>query len=171
MIAAFGFFAGFLYLVFKDIILSGSFTHQWDIRVKDALIRFKDINTGTIICGLALLLLRLSISIDWIHTFSPRPSIQSTFRTICIVNIVISLIFYITCTFVKIFSCTPRSKIWNPFQHGTCINTYAVDLSVGVYNLLLDLIMIAMPHMVIWRIQLNLRQKLAISGLFAVGAL
>jgi hypothetical protein len=171
MITAFGFYAGFLYVIFKTNILFGAFVHLWNLRVKEAFVYLETTNTNTILCGFALLFLRLSISIDWIHTFSPRSSIRSPFRTICIVNIVINLLFYIVIIPLVIFACTPRSKIWNPFQHGTCINIFAVDLATGVFNLLLDLIMIAMPHMVIWSIHLSFRQKLAVSGLFAVGAL
>jgi hypothetical protein len=171
MITAFGFYASFLYLIFKQTIHFGSFHHLWNLRVKDALFYLEHANKEAILCLFALLFLRLSISIDWIHTFSPRASIRSTFSIICIVNIFINLLFYTICIPLIIFACTPRSKIWNPFQHGTCINVSAVEIATGAFNLLLDLIMVAMPHMVIWRIQLSLRQKLAISGLFAVGSL
>ena len=82
-----------------------------------------------------------------------------------------NFLFYTVTIFVMIFACTPRSKIWNHFEEGTCVNIFAVNVASSVFNFVLDLVMLGMPQRVIWRLQLSTKRKIAISLLFAVGIL
>jgi len=119
----------------------------------------------------ALLLLKIAIFLDWIHIFVGSPGIRGSFYWACIGNIVVNAIFYTVTIFVMIFACTPRSKIWNRFEEGTCVNVFAVTVASSFFNFLLDLVMLGMPQGIIWRLQLSTKKKVAISLLFAVGVL
>jgi hypothetical protein len=44
-------------------------------------------------------------------------------------------------------------------------------LSAAVSNMLVDLMIIAMPWPLIWQLQMPVRQKIAVGGVFTLGAL
>ncbi|KAF1960479.1 hypothetical protein CC80DRAFT_392447, partial [Byssothecium circinans] len=172
MIAALAIYAGFIYIVWVCYLHPGSFVHQWNVRVKDLKPFFEvrnNINVASILYGVALLLLKVAIFLDWIHMFGGSQGIRGGFYWACIGNIVVNFVFYTALIFVTIFACTPRSKIWNHFEEGTCINIFAVNVASSVFNFVLDLVMLGMPQRVIWRLQLSTKKKVAISLLFAVG--
>jgi hypothetical protein len=129
------------------------------------------VNIGVILYGLAMMLLKVSIMLDWIHMFALSRSIHRRLYYACIVNISIIITFYFACVFAEIFACTPRSKIWNVFEHGTCVNSYAIMVASSVFNFVLDLAMLALPPYLIWQTTLSTGRKIAISAVFTVGIL
>jgi hypothetical protein len=118
-----------------------------------------------------MLLLKVCILLDWIHIFAPSHGVRGRFYWTCISNIIVSVLFYTACVFVEIFACIPRSKIWNTFDKGTCVNVFIVPFVTGVFNLILDVVMLVMPLSVIWRLHLSRPKKIAVSMLFGVGTL
>ncbi|KAH8732138.1 hypothetical protein GQ44DRAFT_735788 [Phaeosphaeriaceae sp. PMI808] len=158
MIAALAIYAGFIYIVWICYLHPGSFVHQWN-----------NINVACILYGVALLLLKVAIFLDWIHVFGGSQGIRGGFYWACIANIVVNFVFYTTTIFVMIFACTPRSKIWNQLEEGKCVNIFAVNVASSVFNFILDLVMLSMPQRIIWNLQLSTKKKVAVSLLFAVG--
>jgi hypothetical protein len=130
---------------------------------------YQTVNHATIVYGLAMALLKISILLDWIHIFAPSSAIRGTFYWACVGNIIINALFYFSSIVAGIFACTPRSKIENFFEHGTCINTPALFLAASIFNLIMDLVMLGMPQKVIWELTLPIRKKMAISVVFAFG--
>ncbi|KAF2848571.1 hypothetical protein T440DRAFT_470172 [Plenodomus tracheiphilus IPT5] len=115
---------------------------------------------------MVMLLLKISIFIDWIHVFVPPQVVRGGFYYACVGNMVMNIIFYVACLFVEIFACTPREKIWNFFVRGTCVNVYLINVASSVFNFVLDVVMLGMPQYKIWRLQLSKKRKVAISLLF-----
>ena len=80
-------------------------------------------------------------------------------------------IFYIVYIFVPIFLCFPRSKIWNPEEHGHCLDVNALYLASAVFNMLSDIAMLSVPIYLIWNLQMSTRRKLGVSAIFLTGGL
>lgn len=118
-----------------------------------------------------MLFLKIAILLDWIYIFAPSHGLRGKFYYTCVANIILSLLFYIPLILIEIFACTPRSKIWNSSIDGKCVDIYVVNVASSVFNFVLDLMMLAMPLSVIWKLQLSRRKKVALSMLFTVGIL
>ena len=121
--------------------------------------------------GVTSLLLKVSILLDWISTFAPSHGYRNTFYYACVGMIATTTLFYTACILVEIFPCTPRSKLWDHFENGRCVNSYAVNVASSAFNFVLDVIMFGMPHRIIWTLQLSRRKKIATSLLFVAGLL
>ncbi|KAF2111376.1 hypothetical protein BDV96DRAFT_690295 [Lophiotrema nucula] len=130
--------------------LSGNVLHQWNVQLKDLSGILYDINAGTIIYGNVIMLLKVGILIEWIHIFVPR-GLRNEFFWICHITIWTNVMFYVACTVVEIFGCTPREKIWKKLlPGGRCVNNYAVILASSVINFISGIIVLALPQRIIW---------------------
>ena len=82
------------------------------------------------------------------------------------------LVFYFIMTIVTVAMCSPRKKIWNPLMKtGRCFNSNAIYLVTGWFNVASDFLILILPIIPIWRLQMPLRRKFAILAIFATGAL
>lgn len=84
--------------------------------------------------------------------------------------IVIILVFYVIATFVQIFACSPREKIWNPLiTEGHCINISAGGLITASFSMVSDIFIFVLPAKTVWNLQIPCSKKLRIVALFATG--
>lgn len=118
------------------------------------------------------MLLKVAILVDWAHLFNPlkkRNVMYWAIRTLLVVN----MIYYITAAFLESFRCTPLRKIWDVFYDGGyCpINVIVMNLVSSVINILSDLAILAVPQMVIWRLNMTRATKAGVSVLFLIGIL
>ncbi|KAL1981058.1 hypothetical protein VTN96DRAFT_3123 [Rasamsonia emersonii] len=65
--------------------------------------------------------------------------------------------------------CTPFQYLWDKTIPGTCINLPAAWLSVSIINMILDLIIIALPMPMLWNLRMPVSKKIAVSGIFSLG--
>ncbi|KAL4906507.1 hypothetical protein BDW74DRAFT_176827 [Aspergillus multicolor] len=80
-----------------------------------------------------------------------------------------NLAFYLANFFLKIFQCIPRAKIWNTELPGHCININIPILVTAAINVLSDLLMLCLPIICVWRLQMSTKRKLGVSAIFAAG--
>ncbi len=116
--------------------------------------------------------LKLAILIDWLRVFIPpgkRNAMHTTFHFLIWSNI----IYYVSGTFLEIFRCIPRQKIWDPlFEGGYCpVNIEANNFASAIVNLVSDMAILALPQWVIWRLNMSKGRKVGISLLFVIGIL
>ncbi|KAJ5285476.1 hypothetical protein N7524_000782 [Penicillium chrysogenum] len=67
--------------------------------------------------------------------------------------------------------CRPISFNWNKNQSGTCISAKSFFFGNAISNLLIDVIILALPIPMVLQLQLRLSQKLTILGIFLLGGL
>ena len=67
--------------------------------------------------------------------------------------------------------CRPFEYNWNKYIPGTCGNTTQAYEAVGILNLFADLTIIILPMPVLWRLQLPVAKKVALTFVFGVGIL
>ena len=94
------------------------------------------------------------------------------FRSVCILAEAIVACYFFACLFVTIFECKPVSFHWNKnIPGGSCINQPAFYQWNGVANLLIDFMILSLTFPMVWNLKINVRQKVTLSGIFALGTL
>jgi hypothetical protein len=132
----------------------------------------KHVHLGSIFYGLVIMLLKAAILLDWLRIFVPRGQRNAMFW-ISHGLIWSNVLFYGVGTIVEIFQCTPREKIWNAlYEAGSCpIHMPAHMFASGIINLVSDIMILALPQKVIWKLHISTHNKVGVSLLFAVGIL
>lgn len=108
-----------------------------------------------------------SILLLYHRIFKPsRITVWAIYATLALV-----ISYNISIMFASIFACTPREKYWNITIPGTCIELLSLGVAGSALNLATDLIILCLPMPMVWKLRLPLKQKLAVIGIFATGAL
>ncbi|KAJ5726289.1 uncharacterized protein N7483_007646 [Penicillium malachiteum] len=71
--------------------------------------------------------------------------------------------------FVDIFQCLPIRYNWDLSIDGKCIQQGAFYVSTAALNLFTDLLVISIPIIITWRLQMPLRRKLAVCLILCLG--
>ena len=79
--------------------------------------------------------------------------------------------FYLAYLFVDIFQCVPRRKIWDPTVPGKCISVHVLLIAPAGINIVSDCLILVLPIYLISRLQMTLKNKLAIVAIFSSGFL
>ncbi|KAI1503031.1 hypothetical protein F5X99DRAFT_417450 [Biscogniauxia marginata] len=127
----------------------GLFIHQWNIRVKDLEKFIYPYILASILYCFNLMFIKVSILLEWAHIFVPRSSRNAFFWTCYGMiwaksSLVIATITTINC------ACSPRERIWRRWIPGTCINITAFNVFVASFKLGFDILILLLPHRVIW---------------------
>ncbi|KAI2610066.1 uncharacterized protein GGS25DRAFT_244581 [Hypoxylon fragiforme] len=71
---------------------------------------------------------------------------------------------------IGLLVCRPIEKNWDPTAVGTCGDQIAAYTAVSIYNVVVDVVMCLMPIPMILKLQLKKPYKLALLGIFSIGA-
>ena len=118
---------------------------------------------------ISILAIKLSILFLILRIF--LSAYRDIFYWVTVLLIAANTIFYSIAFFVAIFSCTPRSKIWNPKGPGHCLNGKVVYIFSASFNATSDICMLTVPIYLVWTLQTSLKRKIGISAIFGSGAL
>ncbi|KAI1822703.1 hypothetical protein F4861DRAFT_540750 [Xylaria intraflava] len=72
---------------------------------------------------------------------------------------------------VAISQCIPIAYQWDKTIDGHCIDQLSYYRWVSVPNVIHDVVMLILPLPMVWSLQIDLRQKLALSGVFLIGSI
>ncbi|TRX88390.1 hypothetical protein FHL15_010703 [Xylaria flabelliformis] len=72
---------------------------------------------------------------------------------------------------LTIFQCKPIAFQWDRSLGGTCVNQVAYFRAISALSTVHDLAMLILPLPAVWRLQLETRRKVALSGVFLVGSI
>ena len=107
-------------------------------------------------------------------------SILLLYRRIFVTPVVKSITFVVGCilaawlvavVFTQIFSCTPVEGSWKPTTARHCIDSIIFYEAVAISNVLLDFMLLLLPIPVVWKLNMSMRRKAQVCGIFLVGAL
>lgn len=85
--------------------------------------------------------------------------------------IVVLALIYTAAIFTVIFSCKPIRKFWYPDIQGTCIDLYPRTTAPALVNIITDILVLLLPILPVWKLQMPRKQKMFLFGVFAVGTL
>ena len=72
---------------------------------------------------------------------------------------------------VSIFTCKPIHGFWDTTFPSTCISTREFFLGNAIPNICMDVFILSLAVRKVWQLQMPVRQKLLVSGLFLLGGL
>ncbi len=93
------------------------------------------------------------------------------FRIALYISSFIVMGYWVACTIVAIAGCHPVSKNWDKLGPGVCIDEINFFRWNGICNLIIDVLVLCLPMPMVWRLKIDLKQKLVLSAIFGLGAL
>jgi hypothetical protein len=116
--------------------------------------------------------IKFAIILQYIELFAParvNRKMYWAFHGLLWTNI----LFYITEVFVEIFRCHPIPKAWNLLiTEGACpVDFLKLTVVAACINLASDIIILILPQICIWKLQMGSKQKAFISVLFLIAIL
>jgi hypothetical protein len=142
--------------------------HGWDINRQEANEAVYWFNVAAIHYGIMIGIAKLAVL--WLYRRVFSPAKRSMLDLSIIALIVIIICFYTSITFVKIFECFPRERIWNKAVPGKCVQMkYILNVSGG-FNTVTDFIIMLLPVHAVWSLQISKFRKSLVILAFTFGA-
>lgn len=110
--------------------------------------------------------IKISILISYMRIFGRL----RWFRNVVIATGTLTVMWCLGHFFSVIFQCTPVDKAWYPSKPGTCIHLIAFLWGNSISNTILDYIILFLPAIPVWKLQMAPVQKMLILGSFALGS-
>lgn len=96
---------------------------------------------------------------------------KRSFRISVFVTIAIVWAWSVSVILETFLLCRPLAYNWDTTIPGICGNRNATYVVAGTLNLVTDLLVMAFPVPHIWKFQLSLAKKVAVSSIFCLGLL
>ena len=81
----------------------------------------------------------------------------------------VMLLAWISGIFPGIFLCQPIRFYWDKSLTGTCLNEYLFIVIEAGCTIFTDVAILTMPLLLVWRMRISKRQKVALTGIFLLG--
>jgi hypothetical protein len=148
------------------VIAHGLGTHTKRVSISDQIIFFKILLAFENIYVTAVMLIKLALLSMYLRIFPSRG-----FRLMSALIAAVVISWWIAICAVCIFQCNPIKKAWLPWIDGTCINLKASFIGNAIPNIATDVAILCMPVRQIWKLQVNMAQKLSMLVIFLLGSL
>lgn len=178
--------------VSQDIMLSASFffllqcainlaavragfgEHIWNIPGRlQGTERVQEMNfVSLIFLSICICLAKVSIITTLLHIFTPQT--VKILRNLLLVTGLVVVVCCVVQVFLILFQCHPIHLSWEISEigkKGTCMSFEAAILGGGTVNLITDIIITVAPIRYFLQLNMPLRQKLCLCGLFLSGAM
>ncbi|KAK0514454.1 hypothetical protein JMJ35_003071 [Cladonia borealis] len=144
----------------------GAGVHYSDLQPTEALYVMKVIYVTRVTYLLITTAIKSSVLLFYLR-LSPFP----TFRTWVMAAMVACSIEGVLFISMALFQCTPVGRVWNFEIPGHCINTLGFFRAETIFNLVTNVVILLLPMPMVWHLQMALRRKLLLIGIFATGAI
>ncbi|KAH8435317.1 uncharacterized protein LDX57_012947 [Aspergillus melleus] len=143
---------------------------QWNLRLKDFSTVIEYFHAGGVLYGCCIFFIKLAILLQFIEIFVPIRR-TGTFYWICLILIIVNFVFYFISFFLEVFSCNPVKKYHKPWVEGTCMRYHVLNVVASSVNAVSDIIILVLPQVRIWNLQMPLSRRIAVSAVFLVGVM
>ena len=121
---------------------------------------------GEILWATSVFFIRASVLQLYIYLFRSTKS----FRITCYVVHAINFGFFAGTVVAACLICRPIAFNWDPtIPGGSCGDQKALDMFIGVFNLLMDITVVTLPMPVLWGLQMSTQKKVVLTGIFGMG--
>ncbi|KAI2779219.1 hypothetical protein F4815DRAFT_500560 [Daldinia loculata] len=142
--------------------------HQWNVRLGDLGPFLYYFHVASVLYGICMFFVKFSILIQYIKIFMPIKKPRALYWTTIFI-IAVNFIHYFIGRFIEIFSCYPIAKAWDPLiTEGSCIDIKALISASASISAASDIIILILPQVVIWRLNLSRKEKAGISIIFLI---
>ncbi|KAH6701291.1 hypothetical protein BKA61DRAFT_204051 [Leptodontidium sp. MPI-SDFR-AT-0119] len=142
--------------------------HMWDLPITTFGPAFWIITLieGTFY-GLSFMFVKMSLLLLYL-----RLSQYPTFRIMVYMVMVTTVMYSLLGSFQFLFNCRPIAKNWDiTITYGSCIEMSKIFAVHGGLNIATDIAMLILPVIMVRKLQLPRREKVALAGLFMTGTL
>lgn len=70
---------------------------------------------------------------------------------------------------IVVLQCSPAKALWDPRVKGQCIDISIELVGSSVLNVATNFLILALPLPILWRLQISMRKKLQLVGIFLLG--
>ncbi|KAI1778531.1 hypothetical protein F4818DRAFT_456328 [Hypoxylon cercidicola] len=148
----------------------GDGKHQWNVSLADVADILLYVNIVEILYGPTMFCAKYAVLRQIESIFLAHRRDSRTYKAIWAL-IWMNLVFYLILTFLFLFSCIPREKIWNPAIDGHCIDQQNNIVATSGINVVSDVTILIVPLVAIAKLQLPLKTKIGSAAVFAIGIL
>jgi len=151
------------------IFLKVSFPQSLILRLLKSISLFAQALQATLITySLTITTVKISILLMYRRIFPTK-----LFRKTTLFLGVACVAWFIAEVFSDVFQCHPIVAAWDPafMFSNQCINLEAYFWGISATNMILDVIILCLPLRVVWELELPIRQKCILSGIFLMGGL
>ncbi|KAI0882333.1 uncharacterized protein GGS22DRAFT_50422 [Annulohypoxylon maeteangense] len=127
-------------------------------------VSFESLFVGFFLSPFGLTATRISICLLYRRIFSTR-----NFRIQSMIMMIISIAWLTASFVVNVVLCIPLDTFWKPFNPGRCVNFNLYYLLIGIFETIIDSAILALPIRATFQVQLPLKTKLLLSGIFLLG--
>ncbi|GAW21085.1 hypothetical protein ANO14919_105980 [Xylariales sp. No.14919] len=171
MLFALGTYSASVWCAYRVIDTSGSFTHQWDIRLKDLSSTFYIHHLGVNFVTVTLGLSKVALILEWTRIFVPYGT-RNLFYWVYKALLAFVCLSYSAFLVAENLSCIPHERIWDRIiLSGYCIDDRAFHIPGASIAPPVILIILILSQNAIWNLRMSLNNKIGISLLFLVGIL
>ncbi|KAI1272254.1 hypothetical protein F5Y07DRAFT_392111 [Xylaria sp. FL0933] len=164
-------YLGCIWCSYRIISTSGTFTHQWNIRLRDLsstlYIHHLAINFLAVTLGLS----KAAILLEWTRIFVPHGT-RNLFYWVYKSLLAIVCLIHMAFVVAENLSCIPHKKIWDrTIPRGYCIDDKAYHIPGALVSPICILIILILAQRAIWKLKMSRDNKTGISLIFLVGVL
>ncbi|KAI0966035.1 hypothetical protein F4678DRAFT_451130 [Xylaria arbuscula] len=91
------------------------------------------------------------------------------FRAATLILLVIVCFWAVSFFLAVLLACIPISKSFNSSIPGHCFNKVQVYDGFAISNLIIDVAILTVPQPIVWKLNMSVRRKIAVSGVFLLG--
>lgn len=120
-----------------------------------------------ILWAITVAFIRSSIIFLYIRIFPSR-----SFCLACYAILILNVAFSIGVMVACFLDCRPLACLWDgSIRCASCFQGYALDAVHAGFNLALDVTVVVLPTPMLWGLQMPVRKKVLLSGMFGLGIL
>jgi hypothetical protein len=113
-----------------------------------------------------LTITKLSLLVFYVRIFPYSWFRWASFATIALIGVSTTII-----SFMTIFSCHPVPYFWDRDLRGTCLNVNALAYTNSGMSIAQDLIIVLLPIPVLSKLNMDVKKKIGVGLMFAIGSL
>lgn len=106
---------------------------------------------------------KLAILLLYIRLFFPKGVTRSSLWWIIQIVIWLNFLYTVGLILALALQCVPYHKAYG----SSCVNQYMVLISASIINIISDLLVLMIPMVSVWRLNMSRKRKLAVWALFA----
>ncbi|KAF1960427.1 hypothetical protein CC80DRAFT_293675 [Byssothecium circinans] len=150
----------------------GSGVHQWQVTLDQLFRQLYWANIAQIVyCPLSFAV-KMAILLQYLRLFAPSRQINRTMWYGAWIMIASCSVLYLVLLFWTAFYCYPRQAIWDKLTPGLkCHDVNNITLAQGAFNMVSDVIILLLPTTGLWKLNVPLGRKIAVTILFGTGLL
>ena len=143
------------------LVVKVSYSIGW---AKALLTSMQSLWINEVLWSIVNTLLRVSVSLSLLSLFGVAYA-----RPIIVTLLILSILYGLAAFLEAMLICQPLSAAWNPIAN--CANEIVAFVILESIGLIIDVAILVVPAIVIWRINMKPSRKLGIIVIFSLGGL